>query len=54
MVGSLFIGTELLLPYLLKPTRLSVGLRLEQYRAKSFLERMKPQYWAGYFLLPFC
>jgi len=49
--ASILIGVEILLPYLLRRTRLSEALGVAQGYVKPYLQRMWPHYWAGYLLL---
>ena len=50
-IATILIGVEILLPYLLRRTRLTVSLGIVQASAKGYLRRMWPHYWAGYLLL---
>jgi hypothetical protein len=50
-IATIMIGVEILLPYLLRGTRLSVALGLVQAYSTAYLQRMWPHYWAGYLLL---
>jgi hypothetical protein len=51
-IATLLVGIEILLPYLLRQTRLSLWLRIQQERSKSYLKRMAPHDWLGYLLIP--
>ena len=50
-IATLLIATEILLPYLLRRSRLSEWLGVAEGFAKPYLVRMWPHYWAGYALL---
>ena len=50
-IASILLSLEILLPYLLRPTRLSGPLDLPRSYAKPYLRRLWPHYWAGYLLL---
>src|ERR1700675_1301560 len=50
-IATILIGVEVLLPYLLRRTRLSTSLGLVQTYSSAYLQRMWPHYWAGYLLL---
>ena len=52
-IATILVGVAILLPYLLRRTRLSESLGLAQARAKPYLQRMRPHYWAGYLALGF-
>lgn len=49
-IASILVGVEVLLPYLLRRTRLSAGLGIAPDQQKPHLQRMWPHYWAGYLL----
>jgi hypothetical protein len=49
-MATILIGVEVLLPYLLRRTRLSERLGIAQDQEKPYLQRMWPHYWAGYLL----
>jgi hypothetical protein len=49
----ILIGLDILLPYILRRTRLSRALGLAQDPGSSYLHRMWPHYWCGYLLTLF-
>ena len=49
-IAAILVGVEVLLPYLLRRTRLSERLGIAQGQEKPYLQRMWPHYWAGYLL----
>jgi uncharacterized membrane protein YozB (DUF420 family) len=51
-IAILLIATELLLPYLLRPSRIGRWLQIEQDYSRSYLQRIAPHYWLGYLLIP--
>jgi hypothetical protein len=50
-IASILIGMEILLPYLLRRTRLSESLGIAEGYSGPYLQRMWPHYWTGYLLL---
>jgi len=50
-IATLLVAGEVLLPYLLRRSRLSVWLGIAEGFAQPYLVRMWPHYWAGYMLL---
>lgn len=50
-IALILVGLEILLPYLLRRTRLSGSLGIAQGYTKPYLQRMWPHYWTGYLLL---
>lgn len=50
-IATILIATEILLPYLLRRSRLSELLGIAAGFTKPYLHRMRPHYWAGYTLL---
>jgi hypothetical protein len=50
-LATILIGVEIMLPYLLRRTRLSESLGIAQEHQRPYLQRMWPHYWAGYLLL---
>lgn len=50
-IATILTAVEILLPYLLRRTRLSKSLGIAQGYAAPYLKRMWPHYWAGYLLL---
>jgi len=51
-IATLLVAAEILLPYLLRRSRLSIWLGMAEGFAQSYLIRMQPHYWMGYALLP--
>ena len=47
-ISSILVGVEILLPYLLRPTRLARALPTAPAYATPYLRRMQPHYWLGY------
>jgi hypothetical protein len=52
-IALLLLGLDILLPYVLRRTRLSEFLGLAQGNGAKYLHRMWPHYWCGYLLLFF-
>jgi hypothetical protein len=52
-IAVILIGLDILLPYILRRTRLSRALGLAQDPGSSYLHRMWPHYWCGYLLTLF-
>jgi hypothetical protein len=50
-IASLLLGVEILLPYLLRPSRVSRSLDIVPRQSGRYLLRMKPHYWLGYVVL---
>ena len=50
-VGVVFIGVEVVLPYLYRRSWFSTWLHVDRFFKQSYLARMWPHYWIGYFLL---
>lgn len=50
-IATLLVAGEILLPYLLRRSRLSAWLGVAGGFAQPYLARMRPHYWAGYGLL---
>lgn len=50
-IATLLVAAEVLLPYLLRRSRLSSWLGMAEGFAQPYLVRMRPHYWAGYGLL---
>jgi hypothetical protein len=50
-IASILIGVEMLLPYLLRRSRLSELLGMAASPGKPYLKRMRPHYWVGYVVL---
>ena len=50
-IASILIGAEIVLPYLLRRTRLSELLGIASRDGRPYLQRMRPHYWAGYVLI---
>jgi hypothetical protein len=52
-IALLLFGVDILLPFLLRKTRLSQALGIQRSSGISYLRRMWPHYWCGYLLLLF-
>jgi hypothetical protein len=50
-IATLLVAAEVLLPYLLRRSRLSAWLGTAEGFAQPYLVRMWPHYWVGYILL---
>jgi len=50
-IATILLGVEILLPYLLRGTRMSKALGLAQTMSNGYAQRMWPHYWEGYLLL---
>lgn len=50
-IATILIAMEILLPYLLRRSRLSEWLGMAEGFSRPYLQRMRPHYWAGYALL---
>src|SRR5438105_14866231 len=51
-IAAVLIGADIVLPYLLRRSRLTNLLRLNpQMHSKPYLQRLWPHYWLGYLLL---
>jgi hypothetical protein len=50
-ITSLLLGVEILLPYLLRRSRVSRALDIVPLQSGRYLLRMKPHYWLGYLVL---
>src|ERR1035438_181214 len=52
-VAVILFGLDILIPYILRRSRLSRGLGLGQGHSSKYLHRMWPHHWCGYLLLVF-
>lgn len=52
-IAMLLIAVDILLPYILRRTRLSRALGLTHDHNSTYLHRMWPHYWCGYLLILF-
>jgi hypothetical protein len=52
-VAVILFGLDILLPYILRRSRLSRALDIGPGYSSKYLHRMRPHYWCGYLLLVF-
>lgn len=50
-LASILLAAQIVLPYLLRPSRLSRWLGVARQRGSAYLRRLLPHYWIGYLLL---
>jgi hypothetical protein len=50
-LATLLLAAQIVLPYLLRPSRLSRWLGVARQRGSTYLRRLLPHFWIGYLLL---